>query len=309
MAPDPRHGLGARPRRAEHQPGLRAAEQLVAGRRDERGALRERGGGVGLVGQQRVRREQPRPDVGDDGHAEAGQLVDPAGAGEAAHHEVRRVHLQHERGVLADGLGVVGPGDPVGGADLAQPGTGRLQERGDAEAVADLHELAAGDHHLPTLRQRERDQRERRGAVVRHVRGRGGGHRGEQRADRARPARAALAGGEVQLHVARARRDVQRGAGRVGQRGPPEVRVQQHPGGVEDGAERGGGAGQRVERGVDDVGRGQRALPHGLLGGDDRGLHPLAPEPGGDVGQPRVGQHRVGARNTPARIHLAILRP
>ena len=66
--------------------------------------------------------------------------------------------------------------------------------------------------------------------------------------------------------------------------------------------------GQRVERGVDDVGRGQRALPHGLLGGDDRGLHPLAPQPGGDVGQPRVGEHRVGARDTPARIHLAILR-
>ena len=198
----------------------------------------QRGGGVGLVGQQRVRREQPRSDVGDDGHAEARQLVDPAGAGEAAHHEVRRVHLEHERGVLADGLGVVGAGDPVGGADLAQPGTGRLQQRGDAEAVADLDELAAGDHHLPPLRRRERDQRERRGAVVRHVRGRGGGHRGEQRADRARPARAALAGGEVQLHVARARRDVQRGPGRVGQRGPPEVRVQQHPGGVEDGAER-----------------------------------------------------------------------
>ena len=38
--------------------------------------------------------------------------------------------------------------------------------------------------------------------------------------------------------------------------------------------------------------------PHGLLGGADRGLHPLAPQPGGDVGQPRVGEHRVGARYT-----------
>jgi hypothetical protein len=83
--------------------------------------------------------------------------------------------------------------------------------------------------------------------------------------------------------------------------------VQQHSGGVEDGAERGGGAGQRVERGVDDVGRGQRALPHGLLRGDHRGLHPLAPQAGGDVGQPRVGQHRVGARHSPARIHQPIL--
>ena len=84
VAAHPRDGLGARARRAEQQPGLRAAEQLVAGRGDERGALGERGGGVGLVGQQRVRREQPGADVGDDGHAEARQLVDAAGAGEAA---------------------------------------------------------------------------------------------------------------------------------------------------------------------------------------------------------------------------------
>ena len=60
-------------------------------------------------------------------------------------------------------------------------------------------------------------------------------------------------------------------------------------------------AGQRVEHGVDDVGRGQRALPHGLLGGDDRGLDPLAAQPGGGVGEPGVGEHRVGAGHTPAR--------
>ncbi len=270
---------------------------------------RERGGGVGLVGQQGVRGEQARPDVGDDGHAEIGQLVDPAGAGEPAHHEVRRVHLEHERGVLADGRRVVGAGDPVRRADLAQPGPGRLQQRGDAEAVADLHQLAAGDDHLPALRQRQRDERERRGAVVRDVRGRSGGHGSQQRADRARAARAALAGGQVQLHVARARRDRKRRAGRVRQRRPPEVRVQQHAGGVEDRAQRGGGGGQRIERGVDDLRRGQRALPHGLLRRNDRGLDPHAPQPGRGVGQPGIGQHHVGARDTPPRIHPSILRP
>ena len=61
---------------AEQQPGLRAAEQLVAARGDQVGPGAQGGGGVRLAGQQRLRGEQAGPDVGDHGHAEAGELGD-----------------------------------------------------------------------------------------------------------------------------------------------------------------------------------------------------------------------------------------
>ena len=51
---------------AEHEPGLRAAEQLVAAAGHDRRAVGERARGVGLVGQQRVRPQQPAADVVDD---------------------------------------------------------------------------------------------------------------------------------------------------------------------------------------------------------------------------------------------------
>ena len=64
-----RDQVGAGPG-AEQQPGLRAAEQLVAGRGHERGAAGQRRRRVRLVGQQGVRGEQAGADVGDDRHAE-----------------------------------------------------------------------------------------------------------------------------------------------------------------------------------------------------------------------------------------------
>ena len=81
-------GAAARPasgpaRRAAARPAGRRA----ACRRDavtSAAPAAQRGGGVRLVGQQRVRREQPGADVDDDRHAEPGQLVDPDRAGEAA---------------------------------------------------------------------------------------------------------------------------------------------------------------------------------------------------------------------------------
>ena len=107
-----RDQLGAGTGGAEQQPGLRAAEQLVAGRGHERGAAGQRRRRVRLVGQQGVRGEQAGADVGDDRHAERQsarpQLVDVDGVGEAGDHEVRGVDLEHERGVRADGVGVVG---------------------------------------------------------------------------------------------------------------------------------------------------------------------------------------------------------
>ena len=65
---------------AEQQPGLRAAEQLVAAGRDQVGPGTQPGPGIGLVGQQRMRGEQAGADVAHHGHAEPGQFGD-AGAG------------------------------------------------------------------------------------------------------------------------------------------------------------------------------------------------------------------------------------
>ena len=58
---------------AQQEARLRAPEELVAAGGDQVRALPERGRGVGLVGQQRVRREQAGADVVDEGHAEGGR--------------------------------------------------------------------------------------------------------------------------------------------------------------------------------------------------------------------------------------------
>ena len=99
MPAQPLDQLGA----AQDQPGLRAAEQLVAAGQHEVGAGGQRALQVGLVGQQRMRPEQPGADVGDQRDAGAGQrggeLADLDLPGEAADDEVRRVHLEHGAGV------------------------------------------------------------------------------------------------------------------------------------------------------------------------------------------------------------------
>jgi hypothetical protein len=150
-----------------------------------------------------VRGQQARPDVGHHRHVQVGQLGDGNRAGEAGDDEVRRVHLEDHCGVLADGCGVVLAPDAVGGAHLAQAGPGRGEQLGDPEAVADLDEFAAGDDDLPpSPREGRRHQRERRGTVVGQVCGAGAGDGGQQRLDRCPPTGPAVAGGEVELHVA-----------------------------------------------------------------------------------------------------------
>ena len=109
--------------------------------------------------------------------------------GEAGDGEVGGVHLEHERGRVVDRRGVVGEVHPVGRADLAQPGAHRLHQLGDAEAVADLDQLAAGDDHgvapVVAARQHPRDEGEGGGAVVDDVDPAGVGHGGGQRVQRA----------------------------------------------------------------------------------------------------------------------------
>jgi hypothetical protein len=139
--------MGSLARRNAHWPARRSpigqarslcpsAEQLVPAARDDGGAGPQRGAHVRLGGQQRVGCQQPATDVGDDRDTEAGQLADLHAAREPLDPEVARVHLEHAAGVGPDGVGVVAQRGAVGGADLAQPGSGGRDEVGQPEPVA-----------------------------------------------------------------------------------------------------------------------------------------------------------------------------
>jgi hypothetical protein len=73
---------------------------------------------------------------------------------EADDPKVRLVHPQQERRLRTDRLLVVPGARAVRRADLDEPGTRARQHVGDAEAVADLDQLAAGDDHLAVLGER-----------------------------------------------------------------------------------------------------------------------------------------------------------
>jgi len=113
-------------------------------------------------------------------------------------------------GLRADGRPVVGRGRPVGGAHLAQPRAGGLQQLGQPEAIPDLDQLAPADHDLPARGERGRGQHQRCRVVVHHRDGLRRGHRGGERGQGAAAAAAALARREVELHVGAARRGLQR---------------------------------------------------------------------------------------------------
>ena len=85
------------------------------------------------------------------------------------------MHAQDEGGVGPERALVVGDTCAVRGADLDQPRSGAGEHLGDAEAVADLDQLATGDEHLPPLG--EGGEREQDGGrvVVDDERGLGAG--------------------------------------------------------------------------------------------------------------------------------------
>ena len=153
MPAQPLDELGA----ADDDPRLRPAEQLVAGEADE----------VGAGGQALARR---RLALEVDEHAGAEvvherQAVPPGDRGQLGHRrllgeaddaEVRLVHAQQHGRLGADRALVVGGTRAVRRADLAQPRAGAGEHVGDAEAVADLDQLAARDEHLAALRQARR---------------------------------------------------------------------------------------------------------------------------------------------------------
>ena len=152
---------------AEHDPGLRAAEQLVAGEADEIGAGRERlaCGGLGLhrgdrAGAEVVHEREPVAPCN------RGHLLEPRPLLEADDTEVRLVDAQQDRRLWPDRAFVVGRPRPVRRPDLDEPGAGAREHVGDPEAVADLDQLASRDHDLAALRERGECEQDRRGVVV-----------------------------------------------------------------------------------------------------------------------------------------------
>ena len=178
---------------ADHDSRLRAAEQLVAAEADEVGSGRER------LLRRRLRtqiEQRARPEIVDERQREppgqSGQLLHRRLLGETDDAEVRLVDAKQQRSLGAGGALVVGDAGSVGRSDLDEPGAGPREHLGDAEAVADLDQLAARDEHVAALR--ERGQREQDcGRVVVHDEGRlGTGQAPQERRDMVLP-RAAIA--------------------------------------------------------------------------------------------------------------------
>ena len=154
--------------------------------------------------------------------------------GEAGNAVVARVDPHQRGGVRADGAFVVGQAGDVRGADLAEDGPADGHDFGDAEAAADLDELAAGDDHF--LARGQGTQNDHRGGGV--VVDRGGRLRPGQPANPFADgvlARRSLAGFQVHFQVEiAAGRFVSRAGRRLGHRRPAQVGVQDDAGGVDD---------------------------------------------------------------------------
>ena len=291
----------------QQDPCLGAAEQLVAAGDHHIGAVTQRGGDVGLPGQQRLRGEQPAAEIHDERHsrraARAGQLGDLDLAGESDDAIVAGVDAQHAAGPLPQRPRVVGQVGAVGGADLVEAGAGGGDEVREPEAGPDLDELAAADDHLAGAGQRGGGEQERRGAVVDHqgvLRLRAGGEQGRAGAGAAsRPGSRA----QVELDVGVSGCGLDGATRRCGQRCPAEVGVHDDPGGVEHRPQ--GGCGPAADRGEDLVehllGRDLPASCPVLRGADDVPHHTLAQA----VARPpdlRLGEQVIGARNATARV-------
>ena len=131
--------------------------------------------------------------------------------GEADHAEVGLVDAQERGRPLADRSLVVGEPRAVGRAHLDELRARAREDVGDAEAVADLDQLPAGDDHLASLGQRGEREEDGGGVVVDDERGLRAGQLAEQRGDviLARAARSRL---DVVLEVRVAGADLLRRA-------------------------------------------------------------------------------------------------
>ena len=138
--------------------------------------------------------------------------------------------LEHEPDVGVDGPLVVTPVRAVGRAHLDQAGARLGHHVGDAEPATDLDQLASRDDHAAFSGQGRQHEEDCCRPVVHHERSVGSCRPGKQGGGVA-AARATAARAEIELEVR-----VGRVLG-VGQRGPAEVGVQEHAGGVHGRAE------------------------------------------------------------------------
>ncbi len=114
---------------------------------------------------------------------DGGDLLEPRALLEADDAEVRLVHAQQDGRLGADRALVVGGARPVRRPDLDEPRAGPREHVRDAEAVADLDQLATGDDDLAALRQRCEREQHRRGVVVDDECGLGSGQPAQDRRD------------------------------------------------------------------------------------------------------------------------------
>jgi len=231
----PRQGVAPQPleqRRTPRQdPRLRPPEKLVAAGADEIGAGSERLLHRSLVTQPMAAQvaQVAAPLVHEHGHAapaaEARQVRQRHGVGEADDAVIARMHLQEERRLRTDRPLVVGEARLVRRAHLAQDGAALREDVGDAERAADLDQLAARDDHLAPLRQRVEHEHHRGGVVVHHERRRPGEQEPEEPLQ-VDAARATIPGREVVFERRVGAADFRHPAQRLlGQRRASEVGV------------------------------------------------------------------------------------
>ena len=312
VAPHPGDEVGP----PDDEPGLRAADELVAAERHEVGAGRQPLGGERLVPEP-VRRgveERPGPQVVDDDRAMAvGQLGERARVGrvgEPRHREVGRVDAEDGPSPGGERVGEVLGRRPVRRADLDQPSPGAPDDVRDPDPAPDLDELAPG-HDDPAATGQPDREGQGRGVVVRDERVLGPGQGDEvilghpgPRSPAARPA----------IHLEEQVSGCRLGGGPGDDRRPrrpPEIRMDDDAGGVDDRGRRVvGRPGERVEalhdEGREVVGgppsgavlRESRPFPiHDLAGGrEDRGRGPRTVE-----ARPDRGQHAFDARRARSR--------
>jgi hypothetical protein len=236
MPAEPLDEVGA-PR---HDARLRAAEELVAGEADEIGACGER------LARRRLAwdvAERARTEVVDERQAVAArdrrELLDPRQLGEADDAEVRLVHAEEDRRLGPDRRLVVGCARAVRRPHLDQACAGAREHVGDAEAVADLEQLAARDDDLASLRERGEREQYRRRVVVHDERRLRAREPADETVEMILP-RSALAAHEIELEIRVAARSFEHACERLGrERGAAEVRVDDDAGGVEDAPEAG----------------------------------------------------------------------
>ncbi len=157
---------------ADDEPGLRPAQQLVAGKRHKIGAVFYRFGDGRLVREAPARqidqragaeivRQQLRPFVRQRREVARRHL-----GGESLDAIIRGMDLQHQAGLGADGGGIVLEVRAVGGADLDQPRAGAHHDVGHAERAADFDQLAARHDRVAVLGEAVEHQQHRRRVVV-----------------------------------------------------------------------------------------------------------------------------------------------